>query len=817
MSVLKAVASGSSSGGGVSSLQGETGAVTLTSSGGTVTITTPTANTVNLESAAGGGTVTTTGSPASGNLTKFSGATSITNADLTGDVTTNGTMLTTLATVNSNVGSFTNATFTVNGKGLVTAAANGTTAVTSVSGTSNRITSTGGLTPVIDISATYVGQTSITTLGTVATGVWQGNIIQSPYGGTGNGFTKFSGPAASEKTFILPNASSTFLTTNAAVTSAQGGTGLQTLTANAVVLGNGTGNVGFATIGTSGRLLIDQGAAANPSFNAMSADATIISSGALTLATVNSNVGAFTNATLTVNGKGLVTAVASGTTAVTSVSGTSNRITSTGGITPVIDISASYVGQTSITTLGTVASGVWQGTKIGLPYGGTNADLSGTGGTSQVLKQTTAGAAITVAQLAASDLSNGTTGSGTVVLSGTPTLTTAVLGSSTATTQTPADNSTKVATTAYVDNAVLGQNFKEAVKYASTSALPSIVYANGSSGVGATLTGVALAAISLDSSSPSVNDRVLIKNQVSTFQNGLYAVTATGSGIAVFVLTRVTDFDQSTDIKSGDSVFVTAGSTLSTTTWAVSSADSPVMGTDPIIFAQTAGQGSFTAGNGISITGVSIAIDTSVTVDKTTVQTLTNKTLTSPTLTTPVLGIPSSGTLTNCTGLPVVGGGTGLSSGTSGGVPYYSNGTTMASSAALAVNSVVVGGGAGSTPATTPVTISATGQIALYLATINAQSGTTYTLAASDTGKIVEVSNASAITVTLPNNLSVGFYTTVSQTGAGQITFSASAGATLRSFDSYTKTAGQYAAVNFYVTTNTTGTAATYIIQGRGA
>lgn len=44
-------------------------------------------------------------------------------------------------------------------------------------------------------------------------------------------------------------------------------------------------------------------------------------------------------------------------TYVTSVSGTSNRITSTGGTTPVIDISASYVGQSSITTLGTVTTG----------------------------------------------------------------------------------------------------------------------------------------------------------------------------------------------------------------------------------------------------------------------------------------------------------------------------------------------------------------------------------------------------------------------------------------------------------------------------
>jgi hypothetical protein len=71
------------------------------------------------------GTVGTTGSPASGNLTKFSGATSITNGDLSGDISTSGTLVTTLPNVNGNVGSFTYSAITVNAKGQVTAASNG--------------------------------------------------------------------------------------------------------------------------------------------------------------------------------------------------------------------------------------------------------------------------------------------------------------------------------------------------------------------------------------------------------------------------------------------------------------------------------------------------------------------------------------------------------------------------------------------------------------------------------------------------------------------------------------------------------------------
>lgn len=108
---------------------------------------------------------------------------------------------------------------------------------------------------------------------------------------------------------------------------------------------------------------------------------------------------------------GILARTAADTYALRTITGTADKITLTDGNgvagNPIITIAATYAGQTSIVTLGTVATGTWQATKIGLAYGGTNADLSATGGTSQVLKQTSAGANITVGQLNFQDIAGG--------------------------------------------------------------------------------------------------------------------------------------------------------------------------------------------------------------------------------------------------------------------------------------------------------------------------------------------------------------------------------------------------------------------------
>ena len=76
---------------------------------------------------------------------------------------------------------------------------------------------------------------------------------------------------------------------------------------------------------------------------------------------------------------------------------------------------------------------------------------------------------------------------------------------------------------------------------------------------------------------------------------------------------------------------------------------------------------------------------------------------------------------------------------------------------------------------------------------VNTQSGTSYTLTATDNGGVIAFTSGSAIALTVPSGLGAGFSCSVVQYGAGQITVAAGSGATLRIRASANKTAGQYA------------------------
>ena len=152
---------------------------------------------------------------------------------------------------------------------------------------------------------------------------------------------------------------------------------------------------------------------------------------------------------------------------------------------------------------------------------------------------------------------------------------------------------------------------------------------------------------------------------------------------------------------------------------------------------------------------------------------------TSPTLVTPVLGTPTSVTLTNGTGLPV----SGITASTStalgvGSVELgHATDTTLSRSSAgvLAVEGVVV-----PTISSTSTLTNKTLTAPLINLAFNAQTGTTYTLVAADSGKLVSLSNAAGITLTLPISVfAAGEQINIIAIGAGQVTLAAASGATI--------------------------------------
>ena len=220
--------------------------------------------------------------------------------------------------------------------------------------------------------------------------------------------------------------------------------------------------------------------------------------------------------------------------------------------------------------------------------------------------------------------------SGNLTLSGTPT------------------SDLHAATKLYVDNVTAGLNFHESVHAASVNNL-AVIYNNGTSGVGATLTADTNRAFTqIDGESVVVGQRVLIKNQTDAKQNGIYTLTTNGSGSVPWVLTRATDADNnpSGEMKNGDFTFVQAGTVNASIGFINNSATNPiVIGTDNITYTEFNAGKTVAAGTGLQeATPGILSIDTTTTVDKNTAQTLTNKTISGASNTLSNIG---NGSLTN--------------------------------------------------------------------------------------------------------------------------------------------------------------------------
>ena len=137
----------------------------------------------------------------------------------------------------------------------------------------------------------------------------------------------------------------------------------------------------------------------------------------------------------------------------------------------------------------------------------------------------------------------------------------------------------------YVDALVNGFTFLNPVRVASTANFASTYdnVATPPSGVGATLTASSNGAASIDGVSLALNDRVLFKDQTTTYENGVYYVSTVGDGSNPAVYTRTTDFDEPSQIDPGELVNVLAGTANAETFW-IQTATVTTIGTDAITF-----------------------------------------------------------------------------------------------------------------------------------------------------------------------------------------------------------------------------------------
>jgi hypothetical protein len=169
----------------------------------------------------------------------------------------------------------------------------------------------------------------------------------------------------------------------------------------------------------------------------------------------------------------------------------------------------------------------------------------------------------------------------------------------------------QAATKQYVDSAVsTGFVVHPSVVYATAAALPANTYNNGTAGVGATLTANANGALSVDGSAVTASQRILVKDEVASANNGAYTVTATGSAGAPYVLTRATDFDTAGagEIANNAYFFVTAGATNAGSGFVLDQLAAITVGTTSLPFDLFASALVYTGGTNINVTGQVISL-----------------------------------------------------------------------------------------------------------------------------------------------------------------------------------------------------------------
>jgi hypothetical protein len=354
----------------------------------------------------------------------------------------------------------------------------------------------------------------------------------------------------------------------------------------------------------------------------------------------------------------------------------------------------------------------------------------------------------------------------------------------TGTISTAPTNGTDIVNKNYADSIATGINFHQACRLATTTALAAYTYDNGSSGVGATITANANGALSIDSVTPAVGNRVLVKNETSTNEpyNGVYTVTQVGSAGTPFILTRATDFDTAgsgvDQIDAGDFFLITAGTVNANTSWVQQTPLPITVGTTAIVFSQFGAAGvTYTAGTGLTLAGtvfsitntavaaasygsasavgtftvnaqgqLTAAADVSISIAG---SQITSGTVDTARISGSYTGITGVGTLTagtwNATAIGAAYGGTGLTSYTIGDIIYASGTTTLAALPDVATGNVLLSGGVGVAPSWGKVALASA--VSGTLPTTNGGTG----LTSFTSGGAVYATSTSALTTgTLP-------------------------------------------------------------------
>ena len=372
---------------------------------------------------------------------------------------------------------------------------------------------------------------------------------------------------------------------------------------------------------------------------------TLSVSGNAALATITSGTWQGSAVAVLYGGTGATTASGARTNLGAAASGANSDITSLSGLTSALSAPQGGTGFTSYTTgdilyansatslarlndeaVGNalISGGVgvapaWG--KIGLTTHVSGTLAVGNGGTGAItltgyLVGNGTGAFTAVATIPNAGLTNSTVTIGsTSIALGASSLTLAGLTSVTVT-QDPS-TSLQLATKQYVDNTVstvANTTYHTSVTSATTAALTA-TYSNGTAGVGATLTNAgAQAAFSIDSYSPTATSRVLIKDQASALQNGIYTVTTVGTGSTNWVLTRSSDFDVPGTgpdfIQTGAAVYVSSGTTNGATSWLMNTTGTITVGSTALNWTQISSAGNIQVDAPIIKTGNVLSLGT---------------------------------------------------------------------------------------------------------------------------------------------------------------------------------------------------------------